>query len=114
MENKPKINFEQFLEIEKTLDIRYGRIFEVERIPKSTKMLKMSVSFGDADRTVMTNIGGQLTNEQALVDREFPFIVNLEPAKIMGVISEAMIMVPTNHDGTINFDPDGLENCKLL
>jgi methionine--tRNA ligase beta chain len=114
MENKPKINFEQFQEIERTLDIRYGRIFWVERVPKSTKMLKMLVRFGDADRTVMTNIGSQLIDEQELVDREFPFIVNLEPAKIMGSVSEAMIMVPTNHDGTINFDLDGLENCKLL
>ena len=47
----------------------------------------------------MTNIGGQIEDEQILTQRTFPFITNLEPAKIMGVMSEAMIMVPSDENG---------------
>jgi len=102
---KPEITFDEFLEIESKLDIRIGTILDVERIPKSDKLLKMTVYFGSEERTVVTNIGDALT--QPLIDLpglKFPFIMNLKPSKIMGVLSEAMIMVVENNDGDIELD----------
>ena len=98
-----KITFEQFQEIEQKLEIVLGRILSVERMPKSDKMLKLTVEFAnEATGTVMTNIGNKV-NPDDLVNAIYPFIANLEPAKIMGEVSTAMIMVPTK-DGEIDLE----------
>ena len=98
---KNKISFEKYLELSDQLEIKVGQIRSVEPMPKSDKMLKLEVSFGDDDiRTVMTNIGNRIDMED-LEMLQMPFITNLEPSKIMGVMSEAMIMVP-EIDGEIS------------
>ncbi len=92
--SKPEIEFSEFLEIEGKLDIR---------IPKSEKLLKLEVSFGsDKTLTVVTNIGGKIQDsELKLKFEQFPFIMNLKPSKMMGIVSEAMIMVVENENGEI-------------
>ncbi len=100
--SKNKISFNQFLEIEKSLEIKYGIIQSVESIPKSTKLRKLTVDFGEQDiRTVVTNmVSTQLDmkqhNPEALNIGSF-FVTNLEPVKMMGVESHAMIL-----PGTLN------------
>lgn len=103
---KSEIEFNEFLEIEKKLEIKVGIITEVERMPKSDKMLKLTVDLGESHpRTVMTNIGNHegLEDEQVLVNYQCPFITNLKPTKIMGVMSSAMIMPPVV-DGKVQLD----------
>lgn len=101
---KNKITFDEFLEIEAKLEIKIGKIRSVELMPKSDKMLRLLVSFGDDDiRTVMTNIGNKIDVDN-LEGAQLPFITNLQPAKIMGVMSEAMIMVAENNEGGIEFE----------
>ena len=98
---KGQIDFETFLGIEKQLEIKLGTIQHVEQMPNSDKMLKLSVYFGGDDtRTVMTNIGNKV-NVTDLWYTTLPFITNLKPAKIMGEMSTAMIMVPSV-EGEIN------------
>lgn len=116
---KDKISFNDFLEIEKKLEIKMGTVVTVERIPKSDKMLKLSVNFGGDDiRIVMTNIGnrGDLTDDSVLEDEivglQCPFITNLEPVKIMGVESEAMIMLVD--DGDLHLGRKGFPNGGIL
>lgn len=112
---KEKIEFEEFLKIEEKLEIKMGTIKNVLRMEDSDKMLKMSVDFNEENlRTVMTNIGNKKglseegEAEAALTGKSFPFITNLKPAKIMGVLSEAMIMVPTEGDEIfIHSTPEG-------
>ena len=99
---KPQINFAKYEEIKVQMEITLGTIQSVERVPKSNKMLKMSVFFTDQDqRTVLTNIGDRIDNIMDLVFGTYPFITNMEPIKIMGIESQAMIMVP-EIDGKIN------------
>jgi methionyl-tRNA synthetase len=102
---KDKIEFSEFLEIEKKLEIKVGFIKEVQRMEGSDKMLKLSVDLGDDEyQTVMTNIGNRpgLSEEgeaeKMLEGLSIPFITNLKPAKMMGVESTAMIMLPTVDD----------------
>lgn len=91
---KPKINFEKFTQLASELEITLGTIQSVERVPKSDKMLKLAVFFTETDqRTVLTNIGNKI-NPNDLLFITLPFITNLEPVKMMGILSEAMIMVP--------------------
>lgn len=96
---KNKITFERFLEIEKDLEIKVGIITEVIEIPKSKKLIQLTVSFNDITddvRTVVTNIKEDLliatdNNLNKLIACRFNFITNLEPVKIMGIESTAMI-----------------------
>lgn len=118
-EKKQEIDFNEFLEIEKKLEIKFGKIKAVSRMEGSDKMLKLTVDFGEENpRTVMTNIGNQpgLSEEghaeSALTGKSYPFITNLKPAKMMGVVSEAMIMLPSVNDEIfIHATPSG---SKLL
>lgn len=98
---KEKITFTEFLEIESKLEIKYGYILIAERIPKSTKLLKLDVMFDTTEpsKTVVTNLGETFQPEE-FEGLTLPFITNLQPTKMMGVMSEAMIMVPQNN-GTI-------------
>ena len=102
---KELIDFDQFLAIEKQLEIRIGTIKSVELVPKNKRMLTLRVSFGDGDtRLVVTNIGDKLANIEDLEYKQLPFIMNLKPVNISGFISEAMIMVGETEDGKIEID----------
>lgn len=102
---KPKINFQEFLDISSKLEIKIGEIIVSERIPNSKKLLKLTVNFNEDNRirTVVTNIGGKIPPD-ALEGLKCPFVTNLEPVEMMGVISEAMIIVGTDYKGDIEID----------
>jgi methionyl-tRNA synthetase len=111
---KKEITFEEFLEIESKLEIKFGLITEAEVVPKSYG-LKLTVNFGEDDvRTVFTNIGKTHLPEQ-LIGLTMPFITNLAPSVIKGVNSQAMIMVGTGAEGQqqVGLDDFGI-GTKLL
>lgn len=109
---KEKIDFEEFLEIEKKLEIKYGTIKEVQRINK--KMLKLSVDFGEEElRTVVTNIGKK-ASEDMLISGQFPFITNLKPAIISGYESTAMIMLAEDENKNIQWPTDGFKEGSIM
>jgi methionyl-tRNA synthetase len=100
METKSKIDLIDYLEASDKLDIRLGQIVSAERVHKSDKMLKLRVIFGeeaDEEKTVMTNIGAKVSPDD-LLGAVMPFVVNLVPVKLMGVVSEAMILPPVMGD----------------
>lgn len=108
MTTKEQIEFSEFLEIEEKLDIRIGKIKAAERVPKSDKLLKLTVIFGiteEDEKTVVTNIGSTVEPE-SLLDLTMPFIVNLKPSKMMGITSEAMIVVGTGGAGQMQVGLD--------
>jgi methionyl-tRNA synthetase len=99
---KELIEFSEFLELSAKLEIKVGKITEVEDVPKSSKLIKLTVDFGTETRIVVTNIK-PLINEcksvplglgisRSLVDKSFAFITNLKPVTMMGIESTAMIM----------------------
>jgi methionine--tRNA ligase beta chain len=102
-ENKMKnqIEFAEFLEIEKKLEIKIGKVTAVEDVPKSNKLIKLTVDFGSETRTVVTNIKPHLTDPRLLVNMMFPFITNLKPVTMMGIESTAMIMPGEVESGNI-------------
>lgn len=106
------LTFDEFLVTSKTLKVSIGRVHSVVRISGSNKLLDMEVSFGDHTRHVVTNIGGQVQDEQSLVGKKFQFVMNLAPVTMMGVKSEAMILLPT-YNGTACVD-DAPEGASVL
>jgi tRNA-binding EMAP/Myf-like protein len=93
---KPIINYSTFVEAANKLDIRFGVITEIERIPKNKRMIKLIANFGgELNKTVVSNIGGKVEDITTLIGKTFPFILNLEPAERNGIMSEAMILIDT-------------------
>ena len=110
---KELIEFSKFLEIEKQLEIRIGEVTAVEDIPKSSKLIKLTVAFGDETRTAVTNIKPHLESNDDLLNRSFPFVTNLKPSTMMGVESTAMIMPGEIEKGKI-VRSIGNQGTKLL
>ncbi|HKW65434.1 MAG TPA: hypothetical protein VJN89_22980 [Candidatus Acidoferrum sp.] len=73
------------------LDIRVGTIERVEEIPRSEKLMKLTVNFGDHSRTVLAGIRKERLNPREIEGRQALFVVNLEPRKMAGEISEGML-----------------------
>jgi tRNA-binding protein len=74
-----------------SLDIRIGTIERVEEIPRSEKLMKLTVNFGDHSRTILAGIKKELENPREIEGRQALFVLNLEPRKMAGEISEGML-----------------------
>jgi len=73
------------------LDIRVGTIERVEEIPRSDKLMKLTVNFGDHARTILAGIKKERSNPREIEGRQALFVINLEPRKMAGEISEGML-----------------------
>lgn len=73
------------------LDIRVGTIELIEEIPRSDKLMKLTVNFGDHSRTILAGIKKERANPREIEGRQALFVVNLEPRKMAGEISEGML-----------------------
>ena len=85
---KPTIS----IDLLEKVDIRVGTIKLVEDVKGSNKLIKLTVDFGDHERTIL--VGMKLEREQPkeIEGRQALFVVNLEPRKIMGEVSEGMLL----------------------
>ena len=81
------------------LDIRVGTIESVEDVPRSAKLVRLVVSFGDHKRTVLAGMKTERANPAEIAGRQALFVVNLEPRRIMGELSEAMVFDVGSPDG---------------
>jgi tRNA-binding protein len=73
------------------LDIRIGTIERVEEIPRSDKLMKLTVNFGDHSRTILAGIKKERENPREIEGRQALFVLNLAPRKMAGEISEGML-----------------------
>jgi len=85
---KPLISYKEFSK----LDIRVDTILLVEDIPKSKKLVRLTVDFGDHKRNIVVGMKDERENPKEIEGTQTLFIVNLEPSKMMGEISEGMIL----------------------
>lgn len=83
------------------IDIRVGTIVRVEDVPKSDKLVRLLVDFGDHTRTVLVGLKQERADPQEIQGRQALFVVNLAPKKMMGEISEAMLFDIGYADGLV-------------
>jgi len=60
-------------------------------VPHSEKLMKLTVNFGDHTRTVLAGIKKERTDPREVEGRQALFVVNLEPRKMAGEVSEGML-----------------------
>lgn len=73
------------------IDVRVGRIQAVEDVPGSDKLVKLRVSFGDHTRTIVAGLRQERASPSEVEGKQALFVVNLQPRKIQGVVSEGML-----------------------
>jgi len=85
---KPPISFDVLEQV----DIRVGTIKLVEDVPASNKLVKLTVDFGDHTRTILVGMKQEREEPKEIEGLQALFVVNLEPKKIMGEVSEGMLL----------------------
>ena len=91
-----EVPFEDF----KKLDIRVGKVIKVEEPEGSKNMLKLTVDFGDGQRTAMAGLKNYYKPKD-FIDRNFVFILNLERKKFLGIENECMILAADDGNGSV-------------
>jgi tRNA-binding protein len=94
---KPTISFEEIDRI----DIRVGTIVAVEDLEGADKLLKLIVDFGDHERCILAGMKQERQNPREIEGRQALFVINLEPKKMMGQMSEGMLFDIGYADGVV-------------
>ena len=89
----------------KKLDIRVGRILDVNLHPKADKLLVLKIDIGDEVRTIVAGIKGYFEREE-LMDKKVIVVTNLEQKELRGIKSEGMILAAVKDDKVILLTPD--------
>ena len=99
---KENIQYEDFMK----MDIRVGKIIAAEKVAKTKKLMKLTVDTGIDERTIVSGIAEHYTPEE-VIGRQVSVLVNLEPKPLKGIVSQGMILMAENADGTLSFvSPD--------
>jgi methionyl-tRNA synthetase len=93
---KESVSFDDFSKI----DIRTATILEAEKVPKTTKLLKLKIDTGIDIRTIVSGIA-EYFEPQAIIGKQISIIANLEPRKIKGIESKGMILMAEDKDGKL-------------
>jgi len=84
---KPVVSFAELDRI----DVRVGTIVSVEEIAGSDKLLKLTVDFGDHRRNILAGMKQEREHPREIEGQQALFVINLEPKKMMGEVSEGML-----------------------
>ena len=95
---KAECSFEDF----EKMDIRTATVLEAERVPKTDKLLKLTIDTGIDTRTIVSGIAEYYTPEQML-GKQICILANLAPRKIRGIESKGMILMARQGDGQMRF-----------
>ena len=99
---KENIQFEDFMK----MDIRVGKIIAAEKVAKTKKLMKLTVDTGIDQRTIVSGIAEHYIPEE-VIGRQVSVLINLEPKPLKGIVSQGMILMAENADGTLSFvSPD--------
>ena len=95
---KAECSFDDF----EKMDIRTATVLEAERVPKTDKLLKLTIDTGMDRRTIVSGIAEFYTPEQML-GKQICILANLAPRVIRGIESKGMILMARQNDGTMRF-----------
>jgi methionine--tRNA ligase beta chain len=79
-------------EILEKLDVRVGTIEAVEDVPASNKLVELRVNFGDHSRSILVGMKQERSDPLEVRGKQALFVVNLAPRKMVGRVSEGMLL----------------------
>ena len=95
---KPEVTFDQF----GAMDIRTATVLAAERVPKTDKLLKLTIDTGIDTRTIVSGIAEYYSPEDML-GKQICILANLAPRTIRGIESKGMILMAKQGDGKMRF-----------
>ena len=95
---KDSCTFDDFMK----MDIRTATVLEAERVPKTDKLLKLTIDTGIDKRVIVSGIAEHYAPEQ-MIGRQICILANLLPRKIKGIESQGMILMARQADGKMRF-----------
>ena len=81
------------------VDIRVGKIESVEDVPGSDRLVRLTVDFGDHRRRILAGMKKERADPTEIQGKQALFVVNLEPRRMMGELSEGMLFDLGYEDG---------------
>ncbi len=112
IEAKPNISYEDFSK----LQFQIGEVLSCEAVKKADKLLCSQVKIGSTTRQIVSGIRSSYTPEE-MVGKKVLVLVNLEPRKIRGLMSEGMLLCAEDENGVLSLltaekpMPPGAEVC---
>ncbi len=102
-EAHPEISYSFFQKFQ----FKIGTVLSAEKVPKTDKLLKLSVDLGEEEpRTIVAGIAGHY-NSDTIVNKQVVILANLEPKKIRGILSHGMVLAADTTDkGIAVLHPD--------
>ena len=101
---KPKVNYKNF----EKLELKVGEILNAEKILKTRNLLKLKVSIGENELTIVSGIADQY-NPKKIIGKKVTVLTNLKPRKIKGVESQGMILMAKENEKNIFISPSLLD-----
>ena len=95
---KAECSFEDF----EKMDIRTATVLEAERVPKTDKLLKLTIDTGIDTRTIVSGIA-ECDSPEEMLGKQICILANLAPRKIRGIESKGMILMARQGDGKMRF-----------
>jgi len=96
--SKEPASFDDFTK----MDLRVGEITQAQKVPKTSKLLKLEVNLGFEKRTIVSGIS-QFFNPDEIIGQKVVVLANLKPRKIKGIASEGMILMADDRSGNLHF-----------
>jgi methionyl-tRNA synthetase len=106
---KPEISYEDFEKV----DLRVAKVLAAEAVPKSIKLLKLTIDIGE-ERTIVAGMGKDYKPEE-MIGKNIVVVVNLKPTKLMGVESHGLLLAAATEAGLtlLSFDRDPKTGAKV-
>ncbi len=97
------------------IDLRTATILAAEQMPKSDKLLKLTVDLGFEQRTILSGIAKHFSPEE-IIGKQILVLANLAPRKMMGIESNGMVLMAENAEGKLSFvsPPEGWMNGSVV
>ncbi|MGN1225882.1 MAG: methionine--tRNA ligase subunit beta, partial [Candidatus Cryptobacteroides sp.] len=95
---KEEVSFEDF----EAMDIRTATVLEAERVPKTDKLLKLTIDTGIDHRVIVSGIA-QYYSPEDMIGKQICILANLAPRTIRGIESKGMILMARQADGKMRF-----------
>jgi tRNA-binding protein len=92
---KPTIGLDTLQKI----DLRVGTIVEVDDIETSDSLVRLTVDCGDRRRNILAGLKGERDDPREIIGKQALFVLNLEPKKMFGELSEGMLFDLGYEDG---------------
>ncbi|HED07252.1 MAG TPA: methionine--tRNA ligase subunit beta, partial [Ignavibacteria bacterium] len=90
------VTIDEFFKVE----LKVAKILDAEKVEKSQKLMKLKVETDDGERQVIAGIAKDY-NPESILNKKILIVANLKPVKLMGHISEGMLLAAENEDGKL-------------